>query len=275
MQGDFENLGHCYDPYSDRFFTSIIGSFYRFEIEGTDEHKSLVGYARIMKRNKGVCQAIASLFASGNLKFSFEIACGEYEELEDGTFLIDRSPSNMLEGMCIVSFPACPEAIALQLVAELKKPEMKEANRMPEPEVINEEKKEIEVAEVVEAEVTAIEETAACKDEEKKAEAEPVKEEAEAKSEEVQAAEEKPTEEVAEVKEEAKPAEEVVASEKQEVAEEPNKYMEALAELTNAVKELKAEIAELKKPQEVEVEGVHPFVAEMTAPKKYSLLEKA
>ena len=277
VQGDYENLGHCYDPNSDRFFTSIIGSFYRFEIEESimngEEKQSLVGYARVMKRNKGVCQAIASLFASGSLKFSFEIACGDYSEEEDGTFLIDRSPNNMLEGMCIVSFPACPEAIALQLVAELKRPEQKEANRMPEPTVVCEEQKETEVAEVIEPKAADIEETAACK-EEKKAEEEPAQENAEAKPEE-QAAEEK-KEEVAEVKEETVAAEETPAPEKHEVAEDNSKYIEALAEMVNAIKELKAEIAELKKPQEVtEPEGVHPFIAEMTAPKKYSLLEKA
>ena len=142
VQGDYENLGHCYDPLADRFFTSIIGSFYRFEIEEAAEKKSLVGYARVMKRNKGVCQAIADLFLRDALKFSFEISCSVFSELEDGTVLIDRDPGNYLEGMCIVSFPACPEAIAMQLVAELKKPNNREADNMPE-EVIAEVKEEV------------------------------------------------------------------------------------------------------------------------------------
>jgi len=51
----------------------------------------MVGYARIMKRNKAVCNAITQLFASSTLKFSFEISCGEYEEDTDGTIVIDAS----------------------------------------------------------------------------------------------------------------------------------------------------------------------------------------
>lgn len=80
---------------------------------------ALVGYARVLKRNKKVCKAIGELFAEGALKFSFEISCGTYETLEDDTILIDAADNNFIEGMCIVSFPACPEAVALELVAEI------------------------------------------------------------------------------------------------------------------------------------------------------------
>ena len=278
VQGEYDSLGHCYDPNSDRFFTSIIGSFYRFEIEQIESEgearQSLVGYARIMKRNRAVCQAVASLFASGNLKFSFEIACGEYAELEDGTFLIDRSPENLLEGMCIVSFPACPEAIALQLVAELKKSPVKEAEKMPElekaaeAEAIEEVVAEAETEQkepVEEVAETEPETEAECKndDEHKKAETEEAEKTEEADTK---------TAEVDEMVKEAVAEEAGVDSVEKAVAE----YARSIAELTDAVNALKKQIAEMNQPKEEEVvEGTHPFVAEMTAPKKYSLLEKA
>ena len=120
VKGRYQKLGHCYDPKTGIFSSSIIGSFYRFEKEELDNGEmALVGYARVMKRNKRVCKAIGELFAEGALKFSFEISCGSYEVLDDDTILIDAADNNFIEGMCIVSFPACPEAVALDLVAEI------------------------------------------------------------------------------------------------------------------------------------------------------------
>lgn len=120
VKGRYQKLGHCYDPKTGVFSSSIIGSFYRFEKEELDNGEmALVGYARVMKRNKRVCKAIGELFAEGALKFSFEISCGSYEVLDDDTILIDAADNNFIEGMCIVSFPACPEAVALDLVAEI------------------------------------------------------------------------------------------------------------------------------------------------------------
>ena len=198
VQGQYEDLGHCYDPETNTFATSIIGSFYKFEKEAVDEGYALVGYARILKRNANVCKAIGELFASGNLKFSFEIACGSYETLEDGTFVIGKAKENYLEGMCVVSFPACPEATARLLVAEIMNcasNENTEAEKMPKDKVLaeqasaEEEPKTEEViaaAEEPENETPDENEEAACK-KEKKAEEEE-KEETE-KEEEVETAE--------------------------------------------------------------------------------------
>lgn len=120
VKGRYTKLGHCYNPKTGVYSSSIIGSFYRFEKEELDDGEvALIGYARVMKRNRRVCKAIGELFAEGALKFSFEISCGSYTELEDGTLLIDAADNNFIEGMCIVSFPACPEAVALELVAEI------------------------------------------------------------------------------------------------------------------------------------------------------------
>lgn len=135
------HLGHKYDPKSDTFDTTIIGSFYKFEKKVEANVASLVGYARISKRDQETCNAIAKLYAEGQLKFSFEIACSVMSELDDGTMRIDAKPGNYLTSLCVVSQPACPNAVAMQLVAETNE----EAEAMNE----NETAQVIEVAEEV------------------------------------------------------------------------------------------------------------------------------
>lgn len=178
VKGRYDKLGHCYDPNTGVFSSSIIGSFYEFEkVKREDGEISLVGCARILKRNKNVCHAISELFADNALKFSFEIACGAYTELEDGTIEIDASDKNFIEGMCVVSFPACPDAVATLLVAEIietanqdenldtDKDSEKEAATMPnktaqETAEIVAEAAEVEVADKVETAETEVKETA-------------------------------------------------------------------------------------------------------------------
>lgn len=116
--GHYERLGHLYDARTGEFHSTQIGSFYKYEKEEFDGGAYLVGYARVMKRNKAVCKALAELFASGSLKFSFEISCGSYKKMSDGTIEIDAADDNFLEGAAVVTFPACEDAVALELVAE-------------------------------------------------------------------------------------------------------------------------------------------------------------
>ena len=116
--GNYTRLGHLYDSRTGEFHSTQIGSFYKFEKEAFENGSYLVGYARIPKRNKKLSKAITELFADNSLKFSFEISVGEYEELEDDTILIDASENNYLEGTAIVTFPACEDAVALELVAQ-------------------------------------------------------------------------------------------------------------------------------------------------------------
>lgn len=116
--GNYRRLGHLYDASTGEFHSTQIGSFYKFEKEKLDEGFALVGYARIPKRNKKLSNAICELFANSALKFSFEVSVGEYEELDDGTITIDASENNYLEGTAIVTYPACEEAVALELVAQ-------------------------------------------------------------------------------------------------------------------------------------------------------------
>ena len=177
--GSYNRLGHLYDVKTGEFHSTQIGSFYKFEKQKNGEKSYLVGFARIPKRNRKLSKAISELFADGALKFSFELSVGEYEELDDDTILIDASENNYLEGTAIVTYPACEDAVALQLVAqkadETRKGESEMAEVENKAEVVETEAAQPELAEEekVEEEVeeTASEdETAACK--KKKAETE-------------------------------------------------------------------------------------------------------
>lgn len=118
LSGKYGNLGHMYNAKTGEFYSTQIGSFYQFEKETFEGGAYLVGYSRIPKRNKKLSEAIATLFADGSLKFSFEIACSDYEEDEEGILVIDASENNYLEGTAIVTFPACEDAVALEFVAQ-------------------------------------------------------------------------------------------------------------------------------------------------------------
>jgi len=191
--GNYRRLGHLYDSRTGEFHSTQIGSFYDFEREDFDNGCYLVGYARIAKRNKKLSKAISELFADGALKFSFEVNVGEYTELEDGTIQIDASDSNYLEGTAIVTFPACEEAVALQLVAQQKADDEEGGERdmadnketlaeqvteepvtteeptvAEEPVVAETTQQEAETEPEENAEIAETEESAACKDEDEK-----------------------------------------------------------------------------------------------------------
>lgn len=126
-RGKTNDLGHMYDSETDTFGSTQIGSFYKYEKTMNEKGEvALIGYARVMKRNTKIRDAIMNLFAENKLKFSFEISVGSYTENDDGTITIDKADKNFLEGMAIVSNPACPDAVAMDLVAEVKEEEVSE-----------------------------------------------------------------------------------------------------------------------------------------------------
>ena len=100
------------------FYTSEIGSFYSFESERDEHGLSLIGTARVAKRNRKVVSALMNLFSQGDLNFSFEILVGD-ERIENGITIIDASENNSLMGAAVVWNPAYVEAKALALVAEV------------------------------------------------------------------------------------------------------------------------------------------------------------
>lgn len=172
--GNYNRLGHLYDTRTGEFHSTQIGSFYQFEQEDFDEGSYLIGYARIPKRDKKISKAIAELFTDGSLKFSFEIACGDYQEQEDGTTLIDASENNYLEGTAIVTFPACEDAVALEFVAQRQADDVERGEtEMAEVETKAEVVETEATTEVAETEVEAVEtevaetDETACKEKEK------------------------------------------------------------------------------------------------------------
>lgn len=115
--GDTKHLGHMLDKRTGQFLSEQIGAFSHFEKVADEYGVSLIGEARIAKRNKKVCAAIQSLYEAQQLNFSFEILAQEVTE-QEGIKVIDAAEGNELIGMAVVSIPAYPEATALALVAE-------------------------------------------------------------------------------------------------------------------------------------------------------------
>lgn len=117
--GDLGHLGHMLDKQTGTFLTEQIGAFARFEKVQDEYGISLLGEARIAKRNEKVCAAILELYEAGNLNFSFEILA-QHTKTDNGVTVIDAAEGNELIGMAVVSIPAYPEARALALVAEIE-----------------------------------------------------------------------------------------------------------------------------------------------------------
>ena len=111
-------LTHMYDEETQEFKAPQVGSF--FEVHRVeDEHGvSLIGTARISKRDANVTNKIIEMYNMGRLKFSFEIWASDLYE-EDGVTVVDAAPGNRLTAMAIVTTPAIPSAVALNLAAEV------------------------------------------------------------------------------------------------------------------------------------------------------------
>ena len=114
---DYRGLTHLYDKATHTFMADRVGGFYDFEKVEDEFGISLIGYARIDKRNDLICEAIEELYANDALHFSFEISAGSLMEI-NGVTVVDAHPDNELTAMAIVSVPAYPESTALDLVAE-------------------------------------------------------------------------------------------------------------------------------------------------------------
>ena len=117
QDGDKKGLHHLYDKKTGLFLAEMIGAFYDIQKVNDEYGVSLIGEARINKRNPKVCETIESLYKSGELNFSFEIIA-ENIKTEDGKTIVDADEGNDLYSMAVVSIPAYPEATALALTAE-------------------------------------------------------------------------------------------------------------------------------------------------------------
>lgn len=125
-RGDFRvGLGHMFDQETQSFLSTQIGGFVDFEKVNDEYGISLIGEARVYKRNAKITDAIISLYNENSLAFSFEIIAGSIS-IEDGVTTVGDSDKNELIAMCLVSRPAFVEAVALSLVAEQKSKEEEE-----------------------------------------------------------------------------------------------------------------------------------------------------
>lgn len=88
-----KTLGHNFDPRSGTFRTDQIGSFHSFTKVAESTAVSLIGEARIPKRNKAVCAAILDLYRAGDLNVSFEILA-EHTVDQNGVTVIDAADGN-------------------------------------------------------------------------------------------------------------------------------------------------------------------------------------
>lgn len=118
VRGDRRGLTHMYDAKSGRFLAPMIGAFYSIRKQEDEHGVSLIGTARINRRDDDVTAAIQELYDEGALKFSFEIRAAHAEEI-DGVTVVDAAEGNRLTAMAVVTTPAYPSAKALDLAAEL------------------------------------------------------------------------------------------------------------------------------------------------------------
>ena len=116
---DYRNLGHRYDAVAGKFYTQQIGSMCKFEKVSDEYGFSLIGQARIPKREEEICQRLIELYTMNLLKVSYEIRYVRSDVVvKDGVRYVDASDNNYLTGLCVVSVPAYPESVAQSLIAE-------------------------------------------------------------------------------------------------------------------------------------------------------------
>lgn len=162
LERDYANLGHNYDAENGRFDTEQIGGLVDFTASFSNTGiVSLYAEARVPKREVEICERLIELYEMGGLNVSFEVRYNPANVVEkNGVRFVDSGEGNTLTGMAVVSVPACPDAVALDMVAEtIETDEVKE--NMPEKEnteqAVAEVQGEAEVAEAAEAVVETAE----------------------------------------------------------------------------------------------------------------------
>nr|DAZ51210.1 MAG TPA: Leucine-rich Immune Molecule [Caudoviricetes sp.] len=119
LRGAYQHLGHMYDCDTNSFGTKQIGSITNLHRVNDEYGVSLIGQARIPKREEDVCNALMELYSRGILKFSFEIQYASDAAVEEnGVLYVDANEMNALTGVAVVSIPAYDESVALKLVAQ-------------------------------------------------------------------------------------------------------------------------------------------------------------
>ena len=117
---EYDRLGHMFNKVTKRFGTSMIGSISDFYSQ-TDSNgvTSLYGIIKVPKRDRDIVYRLVDLYEMGHFAVSVELKYDprELKKVEGGS-LIDVSENSALTGLCLVWKPACPDAYALDMVAE-------------------------------------------------------------------------------------------------------------------------------------------------------------
>ena len=118
---NYDKVGHMYNRITKKFGTTQIGSLTDFYSEvDNDGVVSLYATARVPKRENEVCMRLVELYELEKLCVSFEVRYNPEKTIEkDGVLFIDADEDNALTGMALVSMPACIDAVALDMVAEV------------------------------------------------------------------------------------------------------------------------------------------------------------
>lgn len=86
-------LGHMLNKAQGRFQSEQIGSFFSFAKVRDEFGASLIGEARIPKRDEQICETLVAMYRAGTLSFSFEILVSEITEVE-GMMMIGAAEGN-------------------------------------------------------------------------------------------------------------------------------------------------------------------------------------
>lgn len=118
---NYDELGHMYNRITKKFGTTQIGSLVDFYSEtDNDGVISLYATARVPKRENEICIRLVELYELEKLCCSFEVRYNPEDTIEkDGVLFIDASENNAMTGIALVSTPACVDAVALDMVAEV------------------------------------------------------------------------------------------------------------------------------------------------------------
>ena len=118
---NYDQLTHMYNRFTKKFSSTQIGSLTDFYSEtDNDGIISLYATARVPKRERDICIRLAELYDLGKLCVSFEVRYNPEHTVEkDGVLFIDAHEDNALTGIALVSVPACEDAVALDMVAEV------------------------------------------------------------------------------------------------------------------------------------------------------------
>lgn len=240
------------------FGTTQVGAMLNFRKVNDEYGISLIGEARIPKREHVICERVIELYEQGELNFSFEIRYTEDHIIKkDGVTYIDAAEHNVITGMAIVSVPAYSESFALSLVAEDQAREVILDEEGTEGvEIMDEAEKTVAEQTEVEEEIVVSEET---KPEETTEAVAEVTEEATDET----ATEETVAEKTEEPEDEEKPDED-----EDDKEDEPKKEGRTAAELESALAESEAECANWHAQYmaiEAEIANIRAAMAEANA----------